>query len=187
MRVYELEVFRKSLQKTLSDRQVRQFDKRVTCLKQSHGKPLGPYWLRELRFGGKRVYYVVRDDCALFVSASDKKSQQKVIDTLRADIEVFRDLLDQLTRWTRPFFASCIACWACLTYSPSFSSAFRRSYSFLGMVTVSIGSCRWLLFIVVSAGLVGVFATCLVACSVCCAMRFRSSFWVRYLVIYTWH
>ena len=98
MRIYELEVFRKSLKKSLSDEQVRLFDKRLASLKQSHGKPLGPYWLRELRFGSKRVYYVVRDDYALFISASDKKSQQKVINTLRADIEVFTELLDQLTR-----------------------------------------------------------------------------------------
>ncbi len=98
MRVYELEVFRKSLKKALSDEQVRQFDKRIISLKDSHGKPLGPYWFRELRFGAKRVYYVVRAGCALFISASDKKSQQEVIDTLRADIEVFSDLLNQLAR-----------------------------------------------------------------------------------------
>ena len=98
MRVYELEVFSKALSKALSSEQIRRFRKYQKTITPTAGKPLGPVWFRELKFGGKRVYFVTQEDVVLFLSASNKKSQQAVIDVLRSELEVFSALLDQLIR-----------------------------------------------------------------------------------------
>ena len=48
--------------------------------------------LREKRLDGKRIYYLIFDDlkAVLMVAVSNKKAQQKVIDYIIENINVFR-------------------------------------------------------------------------------------------------
>ncbi len=49
--------------------------------------------LREKRLNGKRIYYLVFEDlwAVLMIAISDKKAQQKVIDYILDNINIFRE------------------------------------------------------------------------------------------------
>tara|TARA_Y100000034_G_C6713417_1_gene315254 strand:+ start:174 stop:503 length:330 start_codon:yes stop_codon:yes gene_type:complete len=62
------------------------------------GKPLNLKWFREKKLEKYRIYYLIYDNLnAIFmVAISDKKDQQKVINTIRLLLEFFRKELDTL-------------------------------------------------------------------------------------------
>ncbi len=65
------------------------------------GKPLGYNFFREKRFDGKRLYYLVYEDCVivLVVAISDKKTQQSTINAIKSAFEVYRkDIYDNFVR-----------------------------------------------------------------------------------------
>lgn len=63
----------------------------------SLGDPLGYKWLRELKNKGYRVYYLIYDKevVVLFVGVSDKKAQQTMITFIKANLELFKDLVEK--------------------------------------------------------------------------------------------
>lgn len=62
------------------------------------GDRLGVNWFREKRYEKYRFYYLIYDDLdAVFMTAiSEKKDQQKVINTIRLLFDFFRDELLKL-------------------------------------------------------------------------------------------
>ncbi len=64
------------------------------------GNPLGTKWFRESRFENYRIYYLIYEDLqAIYVVAiSDKKDQQKTINTIRLFLEFFREEIENLVK-----------------------------------------------------------------------------------------
>ena len=62
------------------------------------GKPLGVDWLREKKYGKYRIYYLVYEDfvAVFMVEISEKKDQQKIINTIRFFLDMYRDELREL-------------------------------------------------------------------------------------------
>lgn len=56
--------------------------------------------IREKRFDGKRIYYVIFDDlrAVLIVAMSDKKTQQKTIDFIRNNLNEYRLLMKKILK-----------------------------------------------------------------------------------------
>ncbi len=54
------------------------------------GDSLQIKYIREKRFNGKRIYHIIFEDlkAVLIVAISDKKTQQKMIDSIRTNIEI---------------------------------------------------------------------------------------------------
>jgi len=63
-----------------------------------YGNPLGTRWFRESRFENYRIYYLVYEDLqAIYIVAiSNKKDQQKAINTIRLFLEFFREEIERL-------------------------------------------------------------------------------------------
>jgi|SRR3989344_2902660 len=86
----------KKLPKDIKERFEKQF-KKVEINPFNIGKSLGYEWFRELKNEGFRVYYLVYKDeiVVLFVGVSDKKSQQQVINLIKNNIKIFKDILKE--------------------------------------------------------------------------------------------
>ncbi len=54
--------------------------------------------IREKRFDGKRLYFVIFDDlnAVLIVALSDKKTQQKTIDLIKSNLNEYREYLKKI-------------------------------------------------------------------------------------------
>ena len=63
------------------------------------GDSLQIRFIREKRLDGNRIYYVVFDDLkkVLIVAISDKKTQQKTIDSIRSNINLYRDYVKNIS------------------------------------------------------------------------------------------
>lgn len=64
------------------------------------GDPLGVKWFREKRIDKYRIYYIIYEDLmsVFMVALSEKKDQQKVINTIRFLFEFFRKEIEDLTK-----------------------------------------------------------------------------------------
>jgi len=64
------------------------------------GKPLGVDWLREKKYGKYRIYYLIYEDfvAVFMVDISEKKDQQKVINTIKLFLNTYKDELRELGR-----------------------------------------------------------------------------------------
>lgn len=64
------------------------------------GDPLDVEWFRKKKYKKYRVYFLVNDDLTsvFMVGISDKKDQQKVINTIRLLLEFFRTELENLAK-----------------------------------------------------------------------------------------
>ena len=64
------------------------------------GKPLGVDWLREKKYGKYRMYYLIYEDliAVFMVEISEKKDQQKIINTIRLFLNIYRDELEDLNK-----------------------------------------------------------------------------------------
>ena len=62
------------------------------------GRPLNVEWFREKKIEKYRVYYLVQGDLGIvfMVAISDKKDQQKVINTIRLLFSYFRNEIEEL-------------------------------------------------------------------------------------------
>lgn len=101
-RIIFLDTFKKSAKKNLSQFELDRLKKKIPELEENGdklGKPLGPYYLREIKFNdvGKRVYYLVFEHklIILFVSSSNKKLQDDEIEEIRRDIWLYRKYVDE--------------------------------------------------------------------------------------------
>jgi|SRR3989344_3701648 len=64
------------------------------------GSPLSVEWFREKRYGKYRIYYIIYDDleAVFMVAISEKKDQQKVINTVRMLLDFFKEEIKDLIR-----------------------------------------------------------------------------------------
>jgi len=64
------------------------------------GKPLGYIFFREKKFNGKRLIFLVYDSYqAIFlITITDKKTQQKVIDLIKANLDVYKEELEKILK-----------------------------------------------------------------------------------------
>jgi len=64
------------------------------------GDPIDVEWLREKKYKKFRVYFIVNDDLTtvFMVGISEKKDQQRVINTIRLLLEFFRSELEGLAK-----------------------------------------------------------------------------------------
>ena len=62
------------------------------------GKPLGVKWFREKRYDKYRIYYLVYDNlkAVFMVAISEKKNQQRVINTIKLLLDFFKEELERL-------------------------------------------------------------------------------------------
>jgi len=99
--VYRTNRFNKETGK-LSKEDINRVEKIIFQLKENPyvGDQLQIKSLREKRLNGKRIYYLVFDDLhsILMIATSDKKAQQKIIDFIRDNINLYRDNLKNLIK-----------------------------------------------------------------------------------------
>jgi len=65
-----------------------------------YGSPLGFKWFRESRYEKYRIYYIIYEDIksVYMVAISEKKDQQKVINTIKLFFSIFREEIIELLR-----------------------------------------------------------------------------------------
>src|SRR3989344_550525 len=98
-KIYRSERFEKELAKF-----DKKFQERVDKIEDElvenpySGKPLGIRWFREKRYENYRIYYLIYDDLesVFMVGISDKKDQQKVINTIKLLLDLFKRELGNL-------------------------------------------------------------------------------------------
>lgn len=81
----------KSIQKSIDD-EIEQLEKNPYV-----GKPLGFKFFREKKIKNFRFYYLIYDEYVVvfIVAISDKKDQQKAIDTIRHLIPHYRNIIER--------------------------------------------------------------------------------------------
>ena len=64
------------------------------------GKPLGVDWLREKKYDKYRIYYLIYEDLitVFMVNLSEKKDQQKIINTIKLFLEMYREELMEMRK-----------------------------------------------------------------------------------------
>ena len=64
------------------------------------GKPLGYKFFREKKFDGKRVLFLVYEEhnAVFMVTITDKKAQQREIDLIKTNLEVYRGVLEMMIK-----------------------------------------------------------------------------------------
>ena len=98
-RVYHSSRFDRELSKFAQD-----FQKRVDKIEDQlsndpyTGDPLSVKWFREKRHGRHRIYYLIYQylEAVIMVAISEKKDQQKVINTVKFLLDFFRKELETL-------------------------------------------------------------------------------------------
>lgn len=62
------------------------------------GDPINVRWFREKKIGKYRIYYLIYEDLEsiFMVAISEKKDQQKVIDTIKMFLDIFKEELKNL-------------------------------------------------------------------------------------------
>jgi len=65
-----------------------------------YGTLLGTKWFRESRFENHRIYHLIYEDlqAIYMVAISDKKDQQRTINTIRLFLEFFREEIEKLVK-----------------------------------------------------------------------------------------
>jgi mRNA-degrading endonuclease RelE of RelBE toxin-antitoxin system len=64
------------------------------------GKPLGTSFFREKKIDDKRIYYLIYDEyvIVLLVSISDKKTQQKTINEIKINRDIYLELAHEISK-----------------------------------------------------------------------------------------
>ena len=100
-KIYHSKSFNENLKKFPGEFQIR-LDKIEEQLAENPyaGDPLGTRWFREKRIEKYRVYFLIYEDLKIvfIVAISDKKDQQKTINTIRLLFDVFREEVENLTK-----------------------------------------------------------------------------------------
>ena len=84
--------------KNIQDKVDKIEDKLIT--NPEYGTPLETKWFRESRFENYRIYYLVYEDLSAIyiVAISEKRDQQKTINTIKIFLEFFREEIEKLVR-----------------------------------------------------------------------------------------
>jgi len=84
--------------KNIQDR-VDKIEDKLMC-NPEYGKPLGTKWFRESRFENYRIYYLIYEDlnAVYMIAISNKKEQQKTINTIKLFLEFFREEIEKLVK-----------------------------------------------------------------------------------------
>lgn len=94
--IYETATFNKEKRKIMSKSELQQYQHELENLKVNpyKGDPLGRKYFRELKFKGKRLYFLIYDDLVLvlFVAISKKKEQQQTINTIKKFLPMYYEL-----------------------------------------------------------------------------------------------
>lgn len=79
------------LDKSESDRVIK-FEQSLK-LEPYSGKPLGYKFFREKKFDGKRMLFLIYEEhnCVFLITITDKKTQQKEIDLIKANLDLYKD------------------------------------------------------------------------------------------------
>ena len=100
-RVFRSDWYEKKLTE-LSKQEEGRVKKFEQDLKQNpyQGRPLGYDFFREKKFNGKRMYFLVYEShqVVFIVTISGKKTQQQVIDVIKANLDVYKDQIDKLLK-----------------------------------------------------------------------------------------
>jgi mRNA-degrading endonuclease RelE of RelBE toxin-antitoxin system len=64
------------------------------------GKPLGYEFFREKKFDGKRLIFLIYGShkVVFLITITDKKTQQKVIDLIKANLDVYKEELNKILK-----------------------------------------------------------------------------------------
>lgn len=100
-RAFRTDWYEKKLKKLSPDEQ-----ERVKHIEQElketpyDGKPLGYEFFREKKFDGKRLIFLVYEPhIAIFlVTITDKKMQQKVVDIIKSNLDVYKEELEKILK-----------------------------------------------------------------------------------------
>lgn len=97
-RIYTAEEFERDFNKL--DRSVKkQIEKEIGQLETNPyvGKPLGYKFFREKKVGNHRFYYLIYEEylVVFLIALSDKKQQQKVIDTIKSLMPYYRKEIEK--------------------------------------------------------------------------------------------
>ncbi len=100
-RVFRSEWYESKLKK-LDTSEISRVLKFEQSLKEApySGKPLGYKFFREKKFDGKRLIFLVYEEhsCIFLVTITDKKTQQQVIDLIKANLDVYREELERIIK-----------------------------------------------------------------------------------------
>ncbi len=100
-RVFRTDWYEKKLKKLTFEEQERIKNIEQELKKSPYdGKPLGYAFLREKKFDGKRLLFLVYENhkAIFLITITDKKAQQKVIDMIKVNLDVYRELLEKILK-----------------------------------------------------------------------------------------
>jgi len=84
-------------EKVLSKHYQKEINDIIKQLKKSStvGKPLGYPYFREKKFGKYRIYFLVYEElnAVLLVTISDKKAQQDTIDSIKEQLDYYKEII----------------------------------------------------------------------------------------------
>ena len=93
-KIFTTEEFDKDFER-LDNSLKQQIEKEILQLETNPyvGKPLGYKFFREKKAGSYRIYYLIYDEyiVTFIIALSDKKDQQKTINTIKALIPFYRE------------------------------------------------------------------------------------------------
>ena len=98
-RVFRAEWYEHKLSK-LDNFERKRVEKFEQSLKEQpfSGKPLGYDFFREKKFDGKRLLFLVyaEYETVFLVTIVEKKVQQHAIDTVKASLDIYRELIEKI-------------------------------------------------------------------------------------------
>ena len=104
-RVFRSDWYSKKLEKLDKSEQeiVSTFEQRLKTDPYT-GKPLGYVFFREKKFNGKRILFIVYDNhkCVFLITITDKKAQRKEIELIKANLDVYKEKLDNIVKNLKP-------------------------------------------------------------------------------------
>jgi len=100
-RVFRSDWYDKKLKKLdKSDQNVIENFEKQLKIEPYAGRPLGYKFLREKKFGGKRLIFLVYEEhrTAFLVTITNKKAQQHEIDMIKASLDVYKEIVNELLK-----------------------------------------------------------------------------------------
>ena len=100
-RAFRTDWYEKKLSKLTLQEQKRVNDIEQELKKSPYdGKPLGYKFFREKKFNGKRMIFLVYEthQVIFLITITDKKSQQKVIDLIKSNLDVYKQELERILK-----------------------------------------------------------------------------------------
>lgn len=101
--IYYTKGFEKDAKKILTPKEFEEmetyFEMNIKLNGDKIGKPLTYNYFREIKIGGKRIYYLLYKNIALILVVGvsrNKKDQQRVIDKIKLDLSYYRELAYEL-------------------------------------------------------------------------------------------